>query len=196
MLGFHLASLLRQRRRGLATGCMPLASHYVPPGLLFLPSVAWAPLRRTRSGGAKRRNGGCGVVASWKAGVRACRRWAPPVPAERPEHGGDALWFPALPRRCSSATVSHEGSRGLARGEAHCRTQLRGRCMEDVYMLGCHLASLLRQRRRGLATGCLPLASHYVPPGLLFLPSVARAPLRRTRSGGAKGRNGGCGVVA
>ena len=68
--------------------------------------------------------------------------------------------------------------------------------LEDVYMLGCHLASLPCQRRRGLATGCLPLASHYVPPGLLFLPSVARAPLRRTRSGGAKGRNGGCGVVA
>ena len=43
------------------------------PGCCSLP-----PLPGLRSGGAEEVNGGCGEVALWKAGVRACRRWAPP----------------------------------------------------------------------------------------------------------------------
>ena len=64
-------------RRGLATGCMPPAFYKAPPGLLFPSSVA----RRFCGlgvGGAEEVNGGCGEVALWKAGARACRRWAPP----------------------------------------------------------------------------------------------------------------------
>ena len=59
----------------------------------------------------------------------------------------------------------------------------------------CHLRRHLGglgfiRSRRGLATGCMPPAFYNVPLGLLFLPSVARAPFLRTRSGGAEGRNG------
>ena len=65
-------------RRGLATGCMPPAFYKVPPGLLFPSSVARRSRLRTWPGGAEEVNGGCGEVALWKAGARACRRWAPP----------------------------------------------------------------------------------------------------------------------
>ena len=74
---FALPRHVFRSRRGLATGCMPPAFYKVPPGLLF-PSFPLRSRLRTWSGGAEEVNGGCGEVALWKAGVRACRRWAPP----------------------------------------------------------------------------------------------------------------------
>ena len=66
-------------------------------GMLFALGGAWLPAACPRpstrplpgccslppcpgcwSGGAEEVNGGCGEVALWKAGARACRRWAPP----------------------------------------------------------------------------------------------------------------------
>ena len=69
----------------LASACFSLSEglgyRLHAPGFLQGPSRAAVPFLRCPgcwSGGAEEVNGGCGEVALWKAGVRACRRWAPP----------------------------------------------------------------------------------------------------------------------
>ena len=56
----------------LPAACPRLSTRSLP-GCCSLP-----PCPGCWSGGAEEVNGGCGEVALWKAGVRACRRWAPP----------------------------------------------------------------------------------------------------------------------